>query len=405
MNSKNVFVLLGAIVLLISYIKINENIYFNNNNNLNEVNIKNRNYEYIESSLPIENLIKINEELLLGSSFKYSQIYFTREYLSNIINNGSLILYNIKTKEMQNLIIEDFPSSVPFHPHGISLYKINKDKYYLYIINHSVNFIHQQFEERIEKVLLTINLSNGNKITLTFKNSVTLPQNYFGTLNSIAVVNLNIIYFTTQRNFPLPFFFFSDDIFLNYFNKIKFKLYDYLYILFQKLNIKKTYLYSYNFENEKINLIQNSEGLSNRGLTYNINKSILYMARSFEKDIKIFEISRNAPSKALLINTIKTIYNVGNIFYDNEKDKIYAGIYGSNLELINLENSYIKNENFDNITTFGGFEEIDIKNNNEISDIILMKNGIKGVSSGIKMNNDIYLSSSYQKGLLVYHKN
>ena len=129
------------------------------------------------------------------------------------------------------------------------------------------------------------------------------------------------------------------------------------------------------------------------------------MARSFEKDIKIFEISRNEPTKALLINTIKTIYNVGNIFYDNEKDKIYVGIYGSNLELINLENNYIKNENFDNITTFGGFEEIDIKNNNEISDIILMKNGIKGVSSGIKMNNDIYLSSPYQKDLLVYHKN
>jgi len=402
MNSKNCFVLLGIILLLISYIIINQITYFSENTNLNEVNIKNRNYSFIKSSLPITNIIKINNELLIGSGLQYPQIYFTKEYLSDPINDDSLFLYDIKKKELQKLTIENFPKDISFHPHGISLYKADSHLYYLLIINHSINFEKQHCEERIEKVLLKINKSN---ISLEFKNSIILPQQYFGTLNSVVMINLNTIYFTTHSYFPLPFSSFGEENILNMLEKNKFKLYGYLNILLQKLNIKKTYLYSYNLDNGKINVIQNSEGASNYGLTYNEEKSILYMARSFEKDIKIFEISRNDPTKALLIKTVKTIYNVGNIFYDNEKEKIYAGIYGTNMELINLEKSFIQDENFDKVTTFGGFEEIDIKNKYEISDIILMKNGIKGISSAIKINDQIYLSSLCQNGILIYHKN
>jgi hypothetical protein len=402
MNSKNCFVLLGVIILLISYLGINQITYFSENTNLNEVNIKNRNYSFIKSSLPITNIIKINNELLLGSGMQYPQIYFTKEYLSDPINDDSLFLYNIKKKELQKLTIENFPEGISFHPQGISLYKTDSEIYYLLIINHSINFEKQHCEERIEKVLLKINRAN---VSLEFKNSIILPQQYFGTLNSVAMINLNTIYFTTHNYFPLPFGSFGGENILNMLQKNKFKLYGYLNILLQKLNIKKTYLYSYNLDSGKINAIQNSEGTSNYGLAFNEDKSILYMARSFEKDIKVFEISRNDPTKALLINTVKTIYNVGNIFYDNKKEKIYAGIYGTNMELINLEKSYIQEENFDKVTTFGGFEEIDIKNKYEISDIILMKNGIKGISSAIKINDDIYLSSLCQNGILIYHKN
>ena len=402
MNSKNCFVLLGCIVLLISYIIINQITYFSENTNLNEVNIKNRNYSFIKSSLPITNIIKINNELLLGSGMQYPQIYFTKEYLSDPIKDDSLFLYDIKKKELQKINIENFPIGISFHPQGISLYKTDSQIYYLLIINHSINFEKQHCEERIEKVLLKINRAN---VSLEFKNSIILPQQYFGTLNSVAMINLNTIYFTTHNYFPLPFGSFGGENILNMLQKNKFKLYGYLNILLQKLNIKKTYLYSYNLDSGKINAIQNSEGTSNYGLAFNEDKSILYMARSFEKDIKVFEISRNDPTKALLINTVKTIYNVGNIFYDNKKEKIYAGIYGTNMELINLEKSYIQEENFDKVTTFGGFEEIDIKNKYEISDIILMKNGIKGISSAIKINDDIYLSSLCQNGILIYHKN
>ena len=405
MESKNVVLLFGFIVLLISYIKINEKIYFSDNSNLNEVNTKNKNKKYINSSLPFEHIIKINNELLLCSGLNYPKIFVTREYLSSKINDGALFSYNIESNELKSLNIENFPKNIPFHPHGISLYKVSLDKYYLYIINHSINPNQKENEERIEKVLLTINNKNSNseKLLLSFKNTVSLPKNFFGTLNSLAVVNLYTIYFTTQNYFSLPSFSYDNKSDINsLYQIIKFKLYDWLNILFQKLNLKKSYLYSYNLDNGKINLIPNSEGLSNHGLAFNIDKSILYMSRTIEKDIKIFEISRNDPTKALLINTVKTIYNVGNIFYDNKNEKIYAGIYGSYMERKNLENNYIKNGNFDEVTTFGGFEEIDINNNYEISYILLIKDEFKGVSSGIKINNNIYLSSPYQNGLLIY---
>ena len=403
---KNFFLFIGFILLFIAYIKYNEITYFTNNSNLNEVNIKDKNLKFINSSFPMEHCIKLTDELLICSGLQYPKIFITKEYLSNTIEDGSLFLYNIKEDKLHPLDIENFPKSVPFHPHGISLYNINTEKFYLYIINHSIKKDSGKNDERIEKVLLTIDnyKKNNQKLSLSFKNTITLPKNYFGTLNSLAVINADTIYFTTQNFFPLPSFSREPKNINNYIELIYTKLFYLLNIAFQKLNLKKAYLYSFNWNNEKITLIQNSEGLSNHGLAYNSEKNILYMARSHEKDIKIFEISRNDPTKALLIGTIKTIYNVGNIFYDNNKEKLYAGIYGSTSELINLENSYINFGDFENTTTFGGFEEIDAKNNYDIIDIFLMKNEIKGVSSAIKINNEIYLTSPYQYGLLIYKR-
>lgn len=408
METKNIVVIIGLIILFISYIKFNEINYFSNNTNLNEVNVKNKNLKYVNSSYPFEHVIKINDDLLLCSGLKYPEIYISKEYLSNSIEEGSMFLYNIIRNELKPLKINKFPNDVPFHPHGISLYEINSEKYYLYVINHSIKSNPLNNEERIEKIFLKINNSNNKNlnISLEFKNSITLPQNFFGTLNSLAAINQNVIYFTTQNYFPLPSY--SDNYnIINQLHKIKFIIYDWLNIFFLKLNLKKTYLYSLEWESDnkmKINKIPNSEGLSNHGLEYNSLNSILYMSRPLEKDIKIFEISRNAPSKAILINKIKTIYNIGNLYYDKEKEKLYAGIYGCYNELKNLENNFLKNRNFDEVTTFGGFEEFDVKSDYKISDIFLMKNEFKGISNGIKINNNIYLTSTYQNGILILQK-
>lgn len=399
MNSKNVIILIGLIVLLISYIKINDIIFYSDSS-LNEVNTQYKNIQQISSTLPMEHIVNLNNKLLLCSGLNYPKIFITKEYLENDINNGTLFLFNIKTNELKPLEIKNFPKGRRFHPQGLSLYKVDSYKYYLFVINHSIRTNPELNEERIEKILVEI---NGQNVDLSFKNTFSLPSSFFGTLNSIAVIDLNTIYFTTQSYFALPSFSFEDNI-NDYIPIIKYKTFYYLDMIFKKLNIKKTYLYSYNLDKMKINLIENSQGLSNHGLAYNRDKSLLYMVRTYEKDIKIFEVSRHIPSKALLINTIKTVYNVWNIFYDSENDKIYAGIYGSNNELKNMEKSYIENGNFENVTSFGGFEEIDVKNNYEITELILRKDEVKGVSSAIKINNNIYLSSAYQNGLFIYQK-
>ena len=402
MGPKNSIILIGAISLLFGYIRYNEDLVFGANTHLNEININNRNFQHINSDLPLSHIIKLTDNLLICSGINIPQIYITKQYLSDDINNGGIYLYNIKKKEFELIEIENYPSKLPFHPHGLSLYKENHENYYLYVINHLIKDDPQKNAEKIEKFRLNI---NKDTITLDYKNTFLLPQEYFGTLNSIAAVNQNIIYFTTESSFSLPCYSKNDINVIKYLYLVKYKIYDYLNILFRKLNIKKTYLYSYDCETNEINFIYNSEGVSNKGLAYDAKNSLLYMVRAFEKDIKVFEISRNVPSNALFIKRIKTIYNMENIYYDSENQKIYGGIYGSINELKELDYNYINDGNFDSVETFGGFEEIDTQKGYEISDIILFKNELKGISSAIKINNEIYFSSTYQNELLIYTKN
>ena len=69
-----------------------------------------------------------------------------------------------------------------------------------------------------------------------------------------------------------------------------------------------------------------------------------------------------------------------------------------------MDKSYLSNEDYKDITVFGGFEEIDVQKGYDISDIMLFKNELKGISSGIKNNNNIFFSSTYQNELLIYTK-
>ena len=401
METKNSIVLIVIALFLGLYIQYNQNLFFGSNTQLNEINISNRDFSHIKSQLPISHMIKLTDNLLICSGIDIPKIYIKKEYLSSNIENGGIYLYNIKKKEFEKISLDNYPKDLPIHPHGISLYQIDSDNYYLYVINHLIRDDPTKNEEKIEKFNLNI---NKDKITLYYKNSFSLSQNYFGTVNSIAAVNNNVIYFTTENYFSLPCYSLNDENYIKYFYLVKYQLYQLFNIVFQKLNIKKSYLYSYDIDKQEINLINNSEGISNRGLAYDSKNSILYMVRAFEKDIKIFEISRNVPNNALLIKKIKTIYNMENIYYDEENEKIYGGIYGSINELNELDKSYLSNEDYKDITVFGGFEEIDVQKGYDISDIMLFKNELKGISSAIKNNNNIFFSSTYQNELLIYTK-
>ena len=401
MDAKNFILLMVLGIVLGLYLKNNESVLFGAFTQLNEININNRDFQHINSEFPISHMIKLNDEFLICSGIDIPKIYITKEYVTKDIENGGLYLYNIKKKLFDKIKLDNYPNSLPFHPHGLSLFQIDSDNYYLYVINHLIRDDSAKNEERIEKFNLNI---ERDKITLYYKNSFSLPQQYFGTVNSIAAINHNVIYFTTENYFSLPCYSFDNNNYTSYVYLAKYKIYEWMNIIFQKLNIKKSYLYSYDMNKDKINLINDSEGISNRGLVYDPKNSVLYMVQAFEKDIKIFEISRNVPSNALFIKKIKTMYNMENIYYDIEKGKIYGGIYGSINELKELDESYINNRNYGNVTTFGGFEEIDVQKGYDISDMMLFKDELKGISSAIKVNNNIFFSSTYQNELLIYTK-
>ena len=402
MTSKTWIIIIGLISLFFGYIKYNQDLYYGNDNYLNEINVSNKDFKLINSELPLSHIIKLNEKFLICSGMNYPQIFLKQEYLLNNINNGGIYSYNLKSQKLEKLELDNYPTKLQFHPQGLSLYQIDSENYYLYVINHLIKTEPEKNVEKIEKFKLTI---SKDDISLYYKNSFSLPQDYFGTLNSIVAINEKILYFTTNNYFSLPCFSENENNYMKYWHLIKFKLYEWLNILFKKLTISQTFLYSYDFETDEINKIYKSNGISNRGLAYDPKNSLLYMVRSYEKDIKIFEVSKNIPSNALLIKTIKSLYNVENIYYDGENKKIYCGIYGSIKSLKELENSFIIEGNFGNISTFGGFEEINIEKENEISDLIVFKNELKGITSAIKINDEIFFSSIYQNGLLIYKKN
>ena len=402
MTSKTWIIIIGLISLFFGYIKYNQDLYYGNDNYLNEINVSNKDFKLINSELPLSHIIKLNEKFLICSGMNYPQIFLKQEYLLSNINNGGIYSYNLKSQKLEKLELDNYPTKLQFHPQGLSLYQIDSENYYLYVINHLIKTEPEKNVEKIEKFKLTISKDN---ISLYYKNSFSLPQDYFGTLNSIVAINEKILYFTTNNYFSLPCFSENENNYMKYWHLIKFKIYEWLNILFKKLTISQTSLYSYDFETDEINKIYKSNGISNRGLAYDPKNSLLYMVRSYEKDIKIFEVSKNIPSNALLIKTIKSLYNVENIYYDGENKKIYCGIYGSIKSLKELENSFIIEGNFGNISTFGGFEEINIEKENEISDLIVFKNELKGITSAIKINDEIFFSSIYQNGLLIYKKN
>ena len=402
MTSKTWIIIIGLISLFFGYIKYNQDLYYGNDNYLNEINVSNKDFKLINSELPLSHIIKLNEKFLICSGMNYPQIFLKQEYLLNNINNGGIYSYNLKSQKLEKLELDNYPTKLQFHPQGLSLYQIDSENYYLYVINHLIKTEPEKNVEKIEKFKLTISKDN---ISLYYKNSFSLPQDYFGTLNSIVAINEKILYFTTNNYFSLPCFSENENNYMKYWHLIKFKIYEWLNILFKKLTISQTSLYSYDFETDEINKIYKSNGISNRGLAYDPKNSLLYMVRSYEKDIKIFEVSKNIPSNALLIKTIKSLYNVENIYYDGENKKIYCGIYGSIKSLKELENSFIIEGNFGNISTFGGFEEINIEKEYEISHLIVLKNELKGISSAIKINDEIFFSSIYQNGLLIYKKN
>ena len=402
MTSKTWIIIIGLISLFFGYIKYNQDLYYGNDNYLNEINVSNKDFKLINSELPLSHIIKLNGKFLICSGMNYPQIFLKQEYLLNNINNGGIYSYNLKSQKLEKLELDNYPTKLQFHPQGLSLYQIDSENYYLYVINHLIKTEPEKNVEKIEKFKLTISKDN---ISLYYKNSFSLPQDYFGTLNSIVAINEKILYFTTNNYFSLPCFSENENNYMKYWHLIKFKIYEWLNILFKKLTISQTSLYSYDFETDEINKIYKSNGISNRGLAYDPKNSLLYMVRSYEKDIKIFEVSKNIPSNALLIKTIKSLYNVENIYYDGENKKIYCGIYGSIKSLKELENSFIIEGNFGNISTFGGFEEINIEKEYEISDLIVFKNELKGITSAIKINDEIFFSSIYQNGLLIYKKN
>ena len=99
-----------------------------------------------------------------------------------------MVSFNLKTNQLQELPINNFPEGVPFFPHGLDLF----NKEYIYIINHSFT---EQFSERVEVVKII-----PSPLSLVYVKSFVLPLSFTGTLYSIGVIEEDNFYFSTYKS-------------------------------------------------------------------------------------------------------------------------------------------------------------------------------------------------------------
>ena len=378
----------------------NINQYMGNSLELRELNASNKKCYKINIHTTLNNLIPFKNKFLIGSEYRPFELYTFHSYLDNKVYNDNIYLINLKNEKYSKIKIIDFPKQVPFHPHGLSLYKKSENDYILYILNHAIDYIYEG-EERIEK----INIKYGPKddeIKMYYNSSIILPNEFFLKVDSIAIVNEDVFYFTTNNPFPSPRD--SEEI-LDITNKVLYFAYDYLKLFMTMINIKKCYVYMYNKKNigNEISLIDNSSSLLNKGIAFDKKRNLLYVINSMEKELKIFEIKENKEYEfsTKFIKTIPILYVGNNIYYDNEKDLIYIGINGKMNEYDSIINSYKINKNYKDVVTYSGFEILSPKNDYSISELTLMKNEYKIVSSSIQVNDKNYMSSIYTQGVYV----
>ena len=389
------FIFLCISVLFISYMTYNINEYMGNSLELKEINSQKK-FNSINIPTSINYIIPINNKYLIANEYK-PETYLFNLYLNNKVDNDRIFSINIENNEFNEIKLNNFPERVPFHPHSMSLYITPEKNYILYILNHAVNYNYEG-QERIEKFNLRF---ESKKISLTYIDTIILPDEFFLRIESISAINEDLFYFTTNTQYENPKD--SDELLgiQSYMNYLKNKL---LKIINPMLNIKQCFLYLYDKENKEneISIVENSQSTIYSGITFDNKRNLLYAIKPTEKKMSVFETNKK---ETKLIKTIPILYVGNNIFYDSKDDKVYIGINGKKSEEESIINKLKDNKNLENVVSFSGYEIINPEDDFSISDIMIMKNdSFKWINSAVENKGKIYMSSIYSKGIFISEK-
>lgn len=370
----------SILIIFLSYIFYNCSKNFPSSLPTQNIGYINKTCKIIKSNFPYEDLYQLNENLMIATTY-YSNFF---DYLyGKKLPKGKIFALNLKEEILFEIPMKNFPDNLTFDPLAIDI--LNKE--YLFCINHRTTekFSNEQIE------IFKISYTGEKGIELTYFKSIVLPNNFFGTLNAIAVKDLETFYFTTWRAFSCPN---SPKEIESFFGKIMFKIKN-MFLLVQLIfDFKFTYVYIYH--KGSLKKIKNSNSILNNGLIYDNKNRLLYGVRSIEKDIKVYKISEKGDD-AELLKTIKIPYIADNIFLKD--GTLNLGINPYMLDNYKVKDEVKKGNDAKNITHFSGFLEINLKND-EITDILL-QDTFKAVSSAIKVDKKIIMSSIAFNGLYI----
>ncbi len=375
---KKFYIFSSIIIIFISYLIYNELTVYEYFKEVQKINSsKNQKCKIYPSDYPIETFIQLTDELFIGGSTNYNLRYSNFKYLDHDYEKGSLIILNKTSGHLYNIEIENFPKNMPISPDGMDYYNGK-----LYVINHA--FLEG---ERIEVIKVFL-----NPLKLTYIKAFTFDENYLGKFNSIAVVNDDIFYVSEWLTIALPL---NKNI-----SMFKSFLYKYIDRIKRVLKLKLCVLNKYDMKKNKLEKIKGSNGMANNGVAYDRENKLLFMAQTFDKNIKVFKLDENGNVEKF-IKDLPTEYGLDNLYFDNKSKLLFAAIMG------NLRNNFEFNNpkagiNKDKV--YGGVLAFDLKKSDKPIYAFLQNDFMLEITNGMIIGDKIYLSSYQDIGILECEK-
>jgi hypothetical protein len=315
---------------------------------------------HINGSSAVEDFVEFGDYLLGSADNRAALLKENSD--SNKVENGYIILFNPKTLEITKLQIENFPSNIAFHPHGMSILKNS-----LYVINHA----YRKGSERVEVIQITADNETG-KFTLKYIKSIIFGDTYQGILNDLAVIDENKFYITTWK--PEP-------------DSLNGPTISIANLITSEINTKQTKLLfcSVYKNNSRPNCkeIPKGKGHMNNGITLDDVRGYLYVADYVASQVKKFKIN---DYELTLVSTFNVPLHPDNLIYDKSSGLIYAGgIFGS---LVGSD-------------TIGyGAVSIDTGHDDKVSTLLVQKD-FKGISVAISTKYGFVFGSYYVDGIMM----
>jgi len=413
------------------------------------VEIKNnQNCKVIRGGKGLEDFAQFDSNHLIGISNDNLKLWEMKNFGVEKTQNGKVFVFDMQNENLKLYDIIGFPENIAFHPHGIYLYKNT----YLYCINHAYKYGGERIEViKIQKEnesnkklffsskfffidinfqnncfthlnLFNINIILASDFSFKYEKSLILPEKLMGITNDLIVVGPHDdIYITTHLSIHDPIE--GRD------NSLMKQIRMILPILFK---IKGTFIYHCETSHlRNINIPshfkciqttdQESLSLLNNGIAYDEENDIIYVSNLLERRIRIFK--RDPENKIHLnyLNDINIEYPGDNINFERDKEGntiLTVGVLGKALHHTKLVEES-KNDgiiSMNNSTFFGSVkikiqkgtdlsDKKEIEKNTKIEKLVMQNDLFKGISSAVKVNMKVYMSSWCDDGLLICNVN
>ena len=344
---------------------------------------------HIHSKVPAnfegpEDMVKYDKFLIFAAT-NHLKLYEVKTLNPSKIQGNLFLLYPNETVEVMPL--ENYPVDQlhRFKPFSINVLGSN-----LYVLNED----YEGGNDRIE--VFEISKTKEGGLAVKFLYFITFEENFLGMLNNFALLDKNEFFITTWMPWPDPTYGRADS--RNFWNNM-------LKLTYWMLGIKKTYIYyCIGVENKNASCIKvkNTEGVMNNGLYLDKPNKLLYVGKTLERKVSVFQLKEENQPENSLIHTkdIELPCCPDNLDYDHENQRIIVGCTGrsiDHLKIIHYSNQLNGSFPEDKELWYGI-----VSIHKDQTEILFMNDTLfRGIAGGMRLGDKMYIGSFCENRLMV----